>query len=79
MIEAVPRHWKGDEDMTKARARERAKAKAGQKTKKRDAAAATQNDQNNRPEQFESGAGSITKPQVSSSAKNFGRGASRSR
>jgi hypothetical protein len=78
MMEAVPRHWKGDEDMTKARARERAKAKAGQKTKKRDATA-TQNDQNNRPEQFDSGAGSITKPQVSSAAKNFGRGASRSR
>ena len=64
--------------MTKAKARERAKAKAGQKTKKRDAAA-KQTDENHRPGHFDSGAGSISKPQVSSSSKNFGRGAARSR
>ena len=76
----APKHWKGKDDMTKARARERAKAKAkaGQKAKKRDSTA-NQAEQNNRPEQFGSETGSITRSQVSGSAKNFGRGASRSR
>ncbi len=67
--------------MTKAKARQRAKAKAGQKAKKREIDAA-QPGQKAQRGHFDPGSNSITKPMVSTNAKNFAearRGSTRSR